>query len=220
MTISTAISDALLAAAALGGAGVLQVAALKRSSTAGTERLTPKALGYYLSVGSLGVGLVGLAALTGTVRFAGVEEVVPAHEFLSRLAGMTGVPMVGLAYVGFSARLPTVWVTGVAAGLTLLGVLVDVRLVRTGLGAVAMLAVLGACLPTLARRPGARLAGMMGAVLTLVTGLAIGTKGELFGFPRLDWFHVGLAIADALLVAGLLWFEPKGGGPSEPSGGA
>jgi len=180
-------TDAVLAVVSLGGGAWL----LLRDSASGRTA-------------GLGLLLVGIAALVGTLRFAGQEQLAGAHAGLSGLAACVGLPTVaaGWATAVFAphrAELARRYVFGVL--LVVAAMVWWVALVRTVLGALAMLTVAVAAARALPRWAGAL--GALGAALTLGVGLLIGTEGDLLGFPRVGWFHLGLAGANLALAAGL-----------------
>lgn len=203
MALSTAITDALLAVAC----GVAAVPLLRAPAPLAGR------------IGGYGLGLVGLAAALGALRFAGVGDVAPVHDTLSRLAGFVGVPWIGVAWATAGrpdrdARLGAglVFVGGTIAHLA------GLTAWRTGAGGLAMAAVIGVALTGLARgRPEGAAFGAGGALLTLLAGLAVGTEGAIGPMPRVDLFHVLLMLANLGLGVGLahrLAALDDGGAPS------
>ena len=89
-------------------------------------------------------------------------------------------------------------------------VLWPVELLRTVLGGAGMVAVLVSSV-RLRSDPIAATLGLVGALLTVGVGLGIGTEGELAGFPRVGWFHLGLALSHGLLALGILRVDPSTG---------
>lgn len=154
----------------------------------------------------IGLLLVGVAAVVGTLRFAGRTELVDAHAGLSGLAACVGLPCVGAGWataVFAPARAEVVrrYVFGVL--LVVAAMVWWMPLARTLLGGVGMIAVLVAAAGVAPRERGAAALGALGAGLTLAVGLVIGTEGELLGFPRVGWFHLGLAAGAAALGEGV-----------------
>ena len=162
--------------------------------------------------GTAGVGLllVGIAATFGAVRFAFAPDLALAHEGVTRLAGMVGIPMVGVGWV------TAVWfpekarqVRPYAFVLLLIAsvALIAVEPYRTAVGALGMVASLVAAAWALRRDPVAGALGALGAVGVMVAGLAIAGEGSFGPMSRIAWFHLALAVANALLGAGLLRFS-------------
>jgi len=191
MSWSTAVSDAALALVALGGAGVL----LRVGGRART-------------LGGMGFGLVGIAAALGTARYGFAPAVEPSHEAFSRVAGLVGVPLIGVGFL-VSALRKEEWRRNVGFGCLIalpalaagLGWLPTYRLAIGALGMVAVVAVSGL---SFGKDRNASVAGILGALMTILAGLVIGTDGELLGFQRIDWFHYALATANAFLAVSLL----------------
>lgn len=154
----------------------------------------------------LGVLLVGVAAVVGTLRFAGQQELADAHAGLSGLAACVGLPCIGAGWVTAvhapeRAEVVRRYVFGLL--LVVAALVWWMPLARTVLGGAGMVAAGGAALGALPRsRPAAGL-GALGAGLVLAVGLAIGTEGELLGFARVGWFHLGMAGAMAALGLGV-----------------
>ena len=168
-------------------------------------RLLLRADAHGRTVG-LGLLLVATAATVGAVRFAGQEQLAVPHAGLSGLAACVGLPCVGAGWAS-AVYLPD---RGEVVRRYVFGVLLVVAamvwwmpLARTGLGAVGMLAVLVAAAGSARTDRWASAMGALGAGLTMAVGLAIGTDGELMGFPRVGWFHLGLALGHGLLGEGI-----------------
>jgi hypothetical protein len=165
--------------------------------------------GVSAGTGGVGLLLVAVAAGFGAVRFTVAPDIAPAHDGLSRMAGMVGEPLLGTGYL--TAVFAAAWAArarSVVFVVTLVGsvLLVDAPLWRTGLAGAGMLA---AGVGALASRRGDVAAlGVSGAALTVVSGLVIGAEGELFGLARAGWFHLGLTASHALLALGLLRLDP------------
>jgi hypothetical protein len=184
---SVAISDAVLAAAALTGVGML------------TRRGRPA-----LDAGAGALALIGVAAAAGAAHHGLSDALADAHATATSLAGFVGIPLIGAAYAGAVLRLSRGGLAGIGAGLVA-GWLVsgDVELVATGVGAAGMISVFTASAHAARRKPVA-LVGAVGAVGVAVAGLVIGTEGpDLFGLLRVDAYHYLLAVCALLLAAGL-----------------
>jgi hypothetical protein len=168
------------------------------------------ATGRRCGVAAAGLGLIGLAAALGAVRFLAWPELAPAHDGATQLAGLVGVPMVGVgaatALAGVRARVG--WATtGVLALLA--AVLWDVAAWRTVVGGAAMVGL--AAVGVTAWSRGGLLAAA-GAVGVIGAGLGVAGPGAWLGVTRVAWFHVALAGALGLVAAGLLARrrEPEG----------
>lgn len=152
--------------------------------------------------GAIGLVLVGAASTLGSVRFLGVPDVAPVHQAATRLAGVLGIPLLGLGWL-----IATVPAVRARRGLLfrLLAVVAIVAsptpLAPTVLGGAGMLAVLGAAARS--GDPAATALGWVGAAGVLVSGLAIAGEGAWLGVSRLAWFHVALAASLASLAGGL-----------------
>ena len=182
-------TDALLALCA----GLLAWVAL-RTRTPGAQTL------------GLGLAFVSAAATVGTARFAGHEVLAPLHQVLSSWAATVGLPLVGLGWCGATLAprhaeairrfaLPALWLSGLFLG--------SFPTARTLLGGAGMLLVLVSAASMLRRAPKVALLGACGASLTVGVGLGIGTEGDLMGFPRIGWFHLGLALGTVGLAGAL-----------------
>lgn len=188
--LTTALSDGLLAALAL-GAGVW----------VGRVRRPGRVLAGF------GISLVGVAAAVGSARYAGAEVLIPTHELMSALAGLVGMPLIGAGYAvaAWVPEGPTARTVRLAALIALGGwgaVALSSPVARTVTGALAMLLVIAACV---ARRSDGRraAAGVAGAIGVMAAGLAIGTDGSWGPVLRVDAFHVALAASVGALAWGL-----------------
>ena len=188
MQISTAISDGVLAAIALWCARLTWLA----GSRAGTG----------------GLALVGLAALAGVLRFSVAPGILPVHSFLSGLAGQVGIPLLAFGFVAVAfptGGLSTHDLPFAAAILVLFLAFrfaIGLSLYGTAVGGLAALAIVAAGVRLLPSTSGT--AAIVGAIVLVVAGLYIGTKGQLYGVPRVDVFHYLTALSMALLAAGLV----------------
>ena len=149
--------------------------------------------------------LVGLAAFAGALRYSGLELVTPIHERLSPLAAI-GLSALGGCFLAL--RHPQPRVGYITYGLIVLGGLscmmlepnLPWRLVLSliGIGLIVSTAAL-----TLPRSRSAASASLAAATALVLVGLGIGTEGSLWGFPRLDLFHLGMAATMALYAIAL-----------------
>lgn len=191
MPWSTAVSDGALTAVCLGAsATLLRVGGRSRT------------------LGGMGFGLVGFAAALGTLRFGFFPSIEPAHTAFSRVAGLVGVPLIGVGFatsaLSSDALRKTVGISCLVAlplGAMALGWL---PLYRLGVGGLAMVVSIAISARHLSSDRRVGFAGISGAGLVMLAGLVIGTDGELMGFQRIDWFHYVLATANALLALSLL----------------
>lgn len=205
MALSTAISDAVLALVAF----AVALPALRRPE--------PRRLA------GVGLGLIGLAAALGTLRYGGLEAVRPLHRTASLLASGAGVPVIGVAMVLLVTgrdRGAAVW--GALPALVLITFVteyvVPVPGARTALGVVGVLGVLLAALTRIGRAPVPALAGIGGALGTALAGLVIGTEGQLGPLPAVDGFHYTLAVST--LGLGVCALRLPGGSGRTPDAAA
>ncbi len=181
MNVDAAWTDAILATASLAGAAY----ALRHDRQ---RWLTPA-----------GLIVLGVAAAFGTLRFAGVDALIPAHEALSRLAGLVGLPLAAVGVAAASVKTADLRRLHLAAAicavpLAVVAVAVDPevsRAIRTVVSGAAMLAAIGFSAKNRNRW------GALAPVLVLVAGLGLAGEGELAGFHRMGWFHLVMAPAAA-----------------------
>jgi len=159
----------------------------------------------------IGLLLVALAASVGALRLSGSDQLAFPHDALSGVAAIVGLPLVGAGWVTAAFRPDRASQARIAvlAPLLLASLgLWHLPLVRTALGGAGMLAVLVASGRVARTHPIAATMGAAGALLTVGVGLGIGTNGELMGFPRVGWFHLGLA-AGAIGLGGVVRIAPR-----------
>ena len=200
MNLATAISDGVLAICAAAGTVAL-FRARASSRDAGQQQALVSA--------AVGLALIGLAAAVGSVRYGLAPGLGDVHALLSRLAGHFGMPLIGAGYVAVAWSLRAsrgAWLAlYVALGvlpfvcdaLGLGGVYILV------IGSLGVLAILAAAARQRAAQPVAAMTAAGGAVLVLIAGLVIGTKGHIGPIARVDAFHYTLAIAALLKARGL-----------------
>lgn len=199
MNVASMISDGVLALASF--------AFVRPLVAGGRER----------SMAALGLGLIGAAALCGSVRFGGVEALRWAHQALSDAATAISMPTLGAAALGLvwplriSARGWTGWL-GALAGLFVAARLFEV-MASYGLviGALGTVGVLAAGVRGLGRWTGGARLLIAGGVLVLIAGLGVGNSGEIAGVARLDVFHYLLAASNLALGAGFLRVGARAG---------
>ncbi|HHO51622.1 MAG TPA: hypothetical protein ENK18_12290 [Deltaproteobacteria bacterium] len=194
--IDAAASDAILALVAL----VAGLRLLQRGGGAGTA--------------GVGLILVGIAATFGTIRFGGVQSLAQAHDGVSRLASLVGIPLVGSGYLSVAffpqhavAVRPYVFVSLLVAAVALIGV----PLYGTVIGGAAMIGAAVAAIVGLRRPPSAAAEGLAGAVGVLLCGLVVSGEGSWGPLSRTAWLHLGLSASCALLATGLLRGAPSEG---------
>ncbi len=166
----------------------------------------------------VGLALVGLAAVFGTIRFAGVEDLAPTHWGVTRLASLVGVPLVGVGYAT-EAFAPPGWAQPARRYSFVLLLVAAVALIAQPVwgqivGGLGMLLVLASAAVRARQDLPRAAAGAGGAVGVLVSGLVIGGEGEWGGLSRTAWFHLAFAASSALLAVGLLQAPTEA--PSDP----
>lgn len=184
--ISTAFSDLFLAGVCL--------FCLARLGGPISDAIPARLVGW-------GLLLMAIAAGCGAARFAGFggEDLVEVHLFLSRVAGQVGIPLLGLGFI--ATRWAPLRNENVARflplGLMILfGVFefyVDFPAWREAAATIGVGMVLFVGIGELNRHPPAGFLAIAGAVGIVLAGMVIGTRGEWFGLPALDWFHYALA---------------------------
>ena len=135
-----------------------------------------------------GAAALGVAATIGTLRFAGISELIPLHTFLSSVAGWASLPLLAL-----HRRLR--WPHAIA-GLGLACVLAALPLPPLANTLVGVASVVGLVVAFGRTR---RWEGAAGALGFPVAALLIGTRGELAGLHRLDVYHVVLTASVAAM---------------------
>lgn len=152
-----------------------------------------------------GLAIVALAASVGTVRFAGVDALIPAHRGLSGWAGLVGVPLVAVGLVGLPLERATRRVVDVSAAVVAVVLTGALLLGGLELGDRLEVPVAGSCL--VAAAIGGSIArnwvGAAGATLVLVAGLVVAGPGSWLGFGREGWFHLVFAVALACLAVAM-----------------
>ena len=154
--------------------------------------------------GFVGFLLVGFAASAGAIRFGSrypSRDLIGAHMYLSWLASVLGTSLLAAAYHR-QATLYQVANAHLAAALTLtlLSSLFSDKIhhmISEGVSSSAVLSLL--ILSIFNFSP----FGVIGAVVYIVAGLVIGTRGSWLGLPRVDWFHYALLIGNVALMLGI-----------------
>jgi hypothetical protein len=196
MVASTVASDALLALTCAGAA----LWSLRQS-------------GPVHRYAAVGFGLMALGAALGSVRFAGVDALVPAHRGAARLAGAVApgcFALVALALArDWSRRFVEYGLLALGLAWVVFDLVLDLGvLYRTVIGVVAVGVMIGVGVRARGR-PGGAL--VLGALTLALAGLAIGTEGTIGPVLAVDVFHVALATAHLSLAAGLVGLRRRDG---------
>ncbi len=168
--------------------------------------------------GGVGLLLVGIAASFGTIRFGGVDSLTTAHQGVSQLAALVGIPMVGFGYLSLaffpqhaqSAR-SYVFVPLLVAAVGLIAV----PTYGTIIGGISLVAIAIGALSAGGLGSSSALFGVVGAVGVLISAEVVAGEGRWGPMSRIAWFHLSFAASCALLAAGLtalcgLGSQPKG----------
>ena len=146
---------------------------------------------------SIGVFYLSIAAVLGALKFGGVDGVASIHKVFTSLGGV-GVSCLGISFVqaGMNERLRKysknagIFVLIVGSVLAVFWTKGPWKLPIIIIGFVSL--IFGSY--TYYRESAKIFAlGLIAAVLIVTSALVIGTKGTLFGFLRLDLFHLTLA---------------------------
>ncbi|EQA44402.1 putative membrane protein [Leptospira broomii serovar Hurstbridge str. 5399] len=148
--------------------------------------------------GAWGFYSIAIGAALGSLFFAGVTVIEPIYRIVIRFAAEVGVPWIGLAFfVGTFGRISRRnWIT-ISLFLVLMS-LVD-RWIGLGdystfIGALSFITIIVSCVKRYngAHKPAA-MYGILGSLLFIFAGLAIGTVGEAAGILKVDIYHFVLA---------------------------
>ena len=153
---------------------------------------------------SVGMALTAFAAGLGTMRFAGVDGLIPMHEAASRLAGAISPGCFALVAWTLSAH-GRRWHIEVGLALLLMGwatfvIAIPVEGYRLVVGTAAVAAMV-AILPR--ERGLAALSLAMGALGLGAAALLIGTEGSWGPVDAIGAFHMTLAVSHGLIALGL-----------------
>ena len=135
--------------------------------------------------------LFAVAAGLGALVYAGIGAVETWHDRLSWITEWAGLALIAAGLMGKP------WPTLIGAALLLAVGIVTGQSLPLNVAALAMM-VLGRFWQT--RRPPWAL--VVAALLFALAGLVIGTHGQLLGLPRVDFYHVTLAVALLLIATG------------------
>ncbi|XDD45905.1 hypothetical protein AB3N60_14475 [Leptospira sp. WS39.C2] len=155
-----------------------------------------------------GFAIIGISAGLGSIHFLGIHTLDTIYRFFVGLSGCLGVPLLGLAFFHFSFRSISEKTFFLFIGLLFVLYLVFAYLTplpiySTVVGGIAMVIVLVSSIIRFPKHQNAAMMGIVGAVLFILAGLVIGTKGETGPFLNVDIFHVLLAIANYCLGEGI-----------------
>eukprot|EP01137_Pigoraptor_chileana_P021782 Opistho-2@85907 len=152
-------------------------------------------------LGVIGCLIIGVAASVGVLRFGPRPDLIPLHKYLAAAGACISFPLFGYASLRrwesrFAVKSPLgEWfVFGLAVALfigrTTKGVLPAEHheLYDTVIPFIGLLGVISQSFLT------AGGVGAIGAAIIILMSLGIGDEGLLFGIPRVDIFHVGLAL--------------------------
>lgn len=141
------------------------------------------------TLAALGFALIGIAAALGALEYAGMDELAETHRLASRISGRLSLVLVALD----ALRLRGAWFAAAVAVIALPMLPASVAL------AVNVAALCGI---VYGRRQRSLAASIAGALLFILAGIAIGTKGEWQGIARVDLYHLVLALAVACWATG------------------
>ncbi|MCW7466006.1 hypothetical protein ND860_09945 [Leptospira levettii] len=155
-----------------------------------------------------GFAIIGISAGLGSIHFLGINTLDPIYRFFVGLSGCLGVPLLGLAFFHFSFRSISektffLLITILFVLYLVFAYLVPLPIYSTVVGGIAMLIVLLSSIIRFPKHNQAAMMGIVGAVLFILAGLVIGTKGSSGPFLNVDIFHVLLAIANYCLGEGI-----------------
>lgn len=133
--------------------------------------------------------LFAAAAALGALGYGGIGAVEGLHDQLTSITEWAGLALIAAGLMGKP------WPTLIGAGLLLAVAIVTGQALLVN---VAALVLMIAWRFWLTRRPPWVL--VVAALLFALAGLVIGTHGQLLGLPRVDFYHLTLAVA-ILLIA-------------------
>jgi len=172
------------------------------------------------AIGGIGMLLVGIAAMFGSARYGFAASLAPAHEGVGRLAGMVGIPLIGVGW-GTQVFAPQ-WANALRAPAFVILLIAAVALIavdpyQTLIASVGITLVILAALSAMRTAPRAAGLGLLGALGALVAGLAVDGDSSVGPMRRIAWFHLLFAASMALLAVGLVGVsEDQSGAESDP----
>ncbi|WP_411822135.1 DUF6962 family protein [Leptospira sp. 'Mane'] len=159
--------------------------------------------------GTYAFGIIGISAALGSIHFLGISALDPIYRFFVGLSGFVGVSLIGVAFFHLGIRKlvrnQLFLIIGILfIGYIVFGYLVSFPIMSTLPGAVSMIIVIFVCIRKISKENTAAIYGLAGAVLFILAGLVIGTKGSTGPILNVDLFHIGLAIANYSLGTSIL----------------
>jgi hypothetical protein len=136
---------------------------------------------------ALGFGLLGAAAIAGAIEYAGLAQAAPTHQLITRAVTWLSVALIALDRTLYARALACLAVVGLLVLPAPLAYVVNAA-------AFGSLAVSSGSAP-----PHVRVAVLAGIVLFVAAALAVGPTGQIAGWPRLDLYHLMLAVAVVLI---------------------
>lgn len=155
-----------------------------------------------------GFAIIGISAGLGSIHFLGFHTLDDIYRFFVGLSGCLGVPLLGLAYFHFSFRSISektffLFIAILFVLYLLFSYLSPLPIYSTIVGGIAMVIVLVSSIIRFPKHANAAILGIVGAVLFIVAGLVIGTKGSTGPILNVDIFHILLAIANYCIGQGI-----------------
>jgi hypothetical protein len=164
----------------------------------------------YVSTGLL---LIGIAAFIGALRYSINPGLTELYTFVTTLAACTGLPLIAVQYAstqlgwpGRDGRMNTMGASVV--GFALFGLAFPLPLYAHLVAGASLLAIAGCALRTVSSAPRRSGLAVLGALVVLFAGTAVGRVGVLGPFPRLDVFNALCTGAVLAIAAGLPYRRP------------
>ncbi|EOQ90271.1 putative membrane protein [Leptospira yanagawae serovar Saopaulo str. Sao Paulo = ATCC 700523] len=155
-----------------------------------------------------GFSIIGISAALGAIHFLGINTLDSIYRFFVGLSGCLGVPLLGVSFFHFTFRSVStktfyLLIALLFALYLVFGYLYPLPIYSTVVGGIAMAIVLVSSIIRFPKHANAAIMGIVGAVLFILAGLVIGTKGSRGPLLNVDIFHVLLAIANYCLGQGI-----------------
>ncbi|TGL26005.1 hypothetical protein EHQ46_00545 [Leptospira yanagawae] len=155
-----------------------------------------------------GFSIIGISAGLGAIHFLGINTLDSIYRFFVGLSGCLGVPLLGVSFFHFTFRSVStktfyLLIALLFALYLVFGYLYPLPIYSTVVGGIAMAIVLVSSIIRFPKHANAAIMGIVGAVLFILAGLVIGTKGSRGPLLNVDIFHVLLAIANYCLGQGI-----------------
>lgn len=153
--------------------------------------------------------IIGISAGLGSLHFLGILTLDPIYRFFVGLAGCVAVPLIGVSFFHFgikpfTEKLFFLKILGLFVAYLVFVYFFPIPLYGTVVGGIAMLIVIIVSAKKLPSERSGAIYGLIGAVLFILAGLVIGTKGSRGPVLNVDIFHIGLAIANYCLALSIL----------------